>query len=209
MKINMTKKDINVQITSSPQDYTTNTTDLALNVLDKLMDYNPDSSVEQVSIPRFDDLVDELMPEIHNNIEPSGKFETEQIFSPDKEDKPVQPEAKPKKDDTATRRLVFLRCPHCGDTFCTMLPFDLTGPKLLECLADIVTCAKCETKIPTKFMHYYRGSYTCECGAKGFFVMPEDVDIVKCKDCDHKFYMIFDPETNRYNGVPVPQEEVL
>ena len=200
MKINLTKNDIKIQITSSAQDYTNNATDLALNLLDKLMDYNPASLYELEPTPVHCLDLSELEPR---------KFETEQIFSPDKEDKPIQPEAKPKKEDTVSKRLVFLCCPHCGETFCTMLPFDLAGPKLLECLADYVTCAKCSTKIPVKFMQYYRGTYTCECGAKGFFVMPEDVDQVKCKDCDTKFYMIYDPDNNCYNGIPIPQSEVL
>lgn len=100
----------------------------------------------------------------------------------------VTPYNPPRKPYT---KLVFFKCPDCGDTFCSLI--DLNS-------VEEVTC-KCGEIILVRQDELSFGSYGCpDCNATGKFLMQSDVAQIKCKCCDNVFYMVQDAETKDYEG---------
>lgn len=88
------------------------------------------------------------------------------------------------------KKLVFDKCHSCGDTFGTMV----------EVNPDIAPIVKCKCGYSQYACDLTKGSYECECGQKGFFLMTPEAQEIKCKSCDNKFYMVKDDNINEFVG---------
>lgn len=92
-------------------------------------------------------------------------------------------------------RLCFVRCPDCGRLNVGILNDD--GLFIRE-------CPTCGYELNYSKEQLYRGNYTCECGADCNFYMTDDISVLKCKTCNTKHAMLYDPDTNTYNGYDIP-----
>lgn len=88
------------------------------------------------------------------------------------------------------KKLVFDKCQSCGDIFGAMI----------EVNPDIAPTIRCKCGHSQGAYDLTKGSYECECGQKGFFLMTPEAQQIKCKSCDNKFYMVKDDETNEFLG---------
>lgn len=108
------------------------------------------------------------------------------------ENKPMRPMFNTPKPVGEHKKLVFFKCPNCGDIFCKVI--DLNQPQEIVCM-------KCDHAIPFDKEELVVGSYICpDCHAVGKFLMQPIVNKVRCKDCDNVFYMVQDAETKEYEG---------
>lgn len=143
---------------------------------------NPVSPVEDVKKPVVEELV---LQEPETYVSPLKRPRKET----DKKEAPtVTPYNPPKKPYT---KLVFFKCPDCGETFCSLV--DLNSVEEVAC--------RCGELIPVDENILQVGSYVCpDCNATGRFLMHPDVIQVKCKDCDNLFYMVQDADTKEFEG---------
>lgn len=88
------------------------------------------------------------------------------------------------------KKLVFDRCPKCGEV-CKGMTYVKEG------LAPTITC-RCGESFEA--YELTKGSYTCDCGQKGFFLMTPQVATVKCKECKKDIYMVYIQEEDKYVG---------
>lgn len=108
--------------------------------------------------------------------------------------------AEPSNKMAYKKRLVFDTCSKCGSTFCQMLEIEN------RYIAPSISCKCGHSQYAYDLT---KGSYECDCGQKGFFLMTPGVNVVKCKSCSKDFIMTMNSETNEYIGYPLDSNEII